>query len=420
MNEDREKNEGEEQLLRSLRAGASGTEPEDTESEDTEFAGTEPATEPSGTEPAATEPAGAESAPAEPATSLPPGDEEALRDLLRGVVGGIEPSGNALERLRYAVPARRVRKRRILVAAGVALLVGTSVPTTLHLVSGTGGNSDRSTMAGHGQQDGNSKGSDAHQNGSGSKPKPKRSAKDKDRDTGSGGTSASPSPQDNGFPDLDGPGITPPGVAASPGSGTSGTVGGGALPPQPAPGAVPFCTISQVGVQSGTRSPSADGKVYGSFRVTNVSSQACTVRGPETLTAAPATGPASADGGAAVAVVNHVTGDPATGLLPDPSVEVSRLVLAPRAEYEVRFAWVPSEQGCPAANGSGGAGAPESGSTDTGSTDGGQNPQPQADVPGVAVSHTPNTLGPDGPTTRMVISEACAGTVYRTGVIPMQ
>lgn len=171
---------------------------------------------------------------------------------------------------------------------------------------------------------------------------------------------------------------------------------------------MPNCTQSQVGVAGSTRAPSAGGKIYGSFKVTNVSSRSCTVRGPESLAAGPAF-----EGGAAVTVVNHVTGDPATGLLPDPSVETLRLVLAPNATYEVRFAWVPPEGGCPAAGGSGDANSSEG-------APGAEAGTGQAQTPplGALVAHTPNTLGPDGPTTQLTIAEACGGTVYRTGVIP--
>ncbi len=370
--------------------------------------------------PAADEPAAAKLAAVPPLASGPADEEDALRDLLHGVVVGLEPSGDALDRLRRAVPARRVRNRRILVAAAAAVVVlGGAVPVGLYVTSATGANSDRSTMAGHGQQGGDSQnGSDLQQNGSGKRPKPKRSGKDKDgkdgKDKGAenGGASASPTSPD-GFPSTGGTDVTPPRAPSA----LPGTVGGGLIPP-PASSDVPTCTRSQVGVEGGTRAPSAGGKVYGSFKVTNVSSRGCTVRGPETLTAVPAS-----DGGAAVAVVSHVTGDPATGLLPDPSVEVTRMVLAPNAAYEVKFAWVPPEGGCPGADGSGDGDTPEGGSGDTTDAEPGTDTgQTQAETPplGAVVSHTPTVSGPDGPTTQTTIAEACSGTVYRTGVIPVR
>ncbi|MFE4261781.1 hypothetical protein [Streptomyces sp. NPDC056883] len=351
-----------------------------------------------------------------PAASEPVAEEDVLRGLLQGVVGGIEPSVNALERLRYAVPARRVRNRRILVAAAAAVVVlGGGIPVSLLLASGTGGNSDRSIMAGHGQKGGDSKdGSSLHQNGSGSRPKPKKtSGKDKDKDgkdkTDDADASTLPPLPDGGYPTIGGPNVTPP-RATSPIPGTTGSVGGG-LPP--ASVVVPNCAQSQISVAGSIKAPSAGNKVAGSFKVTNVSASSCTVRGPESLAAGPAF-----QGGAPVTVVNHVTGDAATGLLPDPSVETLRLVLAPNAQYEVRFAWVPPEGGCPTANG-GGGNPPEGGSGDTSGTDTGQG---QAALPplGALVAHTPNPDGPDGPTTQLTIAEACGGTVYRTGVIPLK
>lgn len=364
--------------------------------------------------------AGPAGSAAKPPASEPAGEEDALRDLLRGAVGGIEPSGDALERLRYAVPARRVRNRRILIAAAAAVVVlGGGVPVGLHLASGTGGSSDRSTMAGHGQKGGDSKdGSDLQQNGSKTRPKPKRSSKDKDKDKDkdaeNGGASASPTPADDRFPSTGGTDVTPP-RSPSAFPGTSGTVGGGVVPP-PASSNVPICTRNQLGVQVSTRAQPAGGKVAGTFRVTNVSSRGCTVTGPETLTAVPAS-----EGGAAVAVVSHVTGDPATGLLPDPSVETTRMLLAPNAAYDVRFAWVPPEGGCPGSDGSGDAGAPEGGSGDTPEAEAGTDTgEIQAETPplGAVVSHTPSVSGTAGPTTQTTIAEACGGTVYRTGVIP--
>ncbi|MFD6885049.1 hypothetical protein [Streptomyces sp. NPDC059957] len=300
------------------------------------------------------------------------------------------------------------------------VVLGGAVPVGLYVTSAAGGNSDRSLTAGHGQQGGDSQdGSDLQQNGSGKRPKPKRSSgKDKDGKDGkdknaeNGGASASPTSPDGRFPSTGGTDVTPPRAPSA----LPGTVGGGLIPP-PASSDAPTCTRSQVGVEGSTRAPSAGGKVYGSFKVTNVSSRSCTVRGPETLTAVPAS-----DGGAAVAVVSHVTGDPATGLLPDPSVEATRMVLAPNAAYEVRFAWVPPEGGCPGANGSGEGDTPEGGSGDTTDAEPGTDTgQTQAENPplGAVVSHTPSVSGPDGPTTQTTVAEACGGTVYRTGVIPV-
>ncbi|MGW1775644.1 hypothetical protein [Streptomyces sp. NPDC002104] len=423
MSEDRKTNAGEDRELPGPAGESAPGSPEalrelvfgKPKTPDTEVDATAPA-EPAATKLSVVKPA----APAAPAAAEPLGEEDELRVLLRGVVGGLEPSDDALERLRKGVPARRVRNHRILVAAAAAVVVlGGSVPVGLHLTSGAGGDSGRSVTAGHGQSgDASNDGSGLHQNGS-TRPKPKRSSdkdkdrdKDKDKDGQNGGASASPTQP--GGSTSSGPDADPP--RATPGTGATGTVGGGVLP-QPGPSDVPNCTQGQIGVAGSTRAPSAGGKVYGSFKVTNVSSKGCTVRGPESLTAGPAV-----DGGAGVAVVNHVTGDPATGLLPDPSVETLKLVLQPNASYEVRFAWVPPEGGCPGANGEGdnASGEVTGSAPDAGTgTDAGQ-VQLEAPPLGAVVSHTPNTSGQDGPTTQTTIAEACGGTVYRTGVIPLR
>ncbi|WP_328299993.1 hypothetical protein OG389_20920 [Streptomyces sp. NBC_00435] len=442
MNEDRKKSEGEEQLLRSLRGGAPGTDrglhgltrASAGEGQEAlrQLLRSAPGAEAgsSGTAAAsAADTAGTES-PA--AATGPVGEEQVLRDLLHGVVGGIEPSGDALERLRYAVPARRVRNRRVLLASvAAAVLVGTSVPAAVHLAAGGGSADDHSTMAGHGQQGKDQKGglSNPHQNGS-TKPKPSKSP-GKGQST-AGATGSAPTPPGTGFPGITVPDVAPPGAAVSPRPGVTRLPGGGLLPPPAAPG-VPACSATQLGVLGSAQPPTADGKVYGSFRVTNVSVRGCTVLGPDTVTAAPAAGSDPGKAGPAVAVVGHTTGDPATGLLPDPSMEAPLMVLAPNAAYEVRFAWVPSAEGCPGSGASNGvnppageAGAPN---TDPGTgtgTDGdaakGPEPgtNPQAPVPeGVSVSHTADTTLPGGPTTQTTIPDACGGTVYRTGVIPV-
>ncbi|OEJ32616.1 hypothetical protein [Streptomyces subrutilus] len=338
-------------------------------------------------------------------------DEEALRGLLRGAVEGLQPAEGALERLRYAVPARRTLKRQALVgAAAVALLAGTAIPAVLHMTAGADTATAHPAMAGHGSESGGKPGgapSDPHQNGSGSQPRATRSgggAPD------AGGTTGQPDPKATGTPAG--------GVTAGPSSsGTApGTVvgsGNGPQPPAAAPG-VPGCGAEQLGVVGSARTPEADGKIYGSFKVTNVSAQGCTVTGPDTVTAAAAAG-APTGPGSGVAVVGHTAGDPASGLLPDPSAEAPVLVLQPSSAYEVRFAWVPSAEPCPSASPDAGEKPPQGQSSDTPvvDPDTGTTP-PQA--PGVAVSHTP----PAGaPVTRTTIPEACGGTVYRTGAIPV-
>ncbi|MEU9255562.1 hypothetical protein AB0D66_27405 [Streptomyces sp. NPDC048270] len=339
------------------------------------------------------------------------GEEEALRGLLHGAVEGLRPAEGALERLRYAVPARRTLKRQALVgAAAVALLAGTAIPAALHMTAGAGTTTEHPAMAGHGSQAGGKPGgapSDPHQNGSGSQPRATRSgggAPD------AGGTTGQPDPASTGSPAG--------GATAGPSSsGTApGTVvgsGNGPQPPAAAPG-VPGCGAEQLGVVGSARTPEADGKIYGSFKVTNVSAQGCTVTGPDTVTAAAAAG-APTGPGSGVAVVGHTAGDPASGLLPDPSAEAPVLVLQPNSAYEVRFAWVPSAEPCPSASPDAGAKPPQGQSSDTPVVEPETGTTPPA-APGVAVTHTPPT---GTPVTRTTIPEACGGTVYRTGAIPV-
>ncbi|MFB6825137.1 hypothetical protein ACFCXA_26560 [Streptomyces virginiae] len=347
--------------------------------------------------------------------------EEELRILLRGAVEGLKPSENALERLRDAVPARRTRNRRaaLVGAAAAVLLAGTTIPTALHLTAADGATADHPAMAGHGSATGDQRAalpSDPHQNGFGSLP---RSTHSFGELPSAGGGTGQPSATTG--PPVDGLTAGPSGAGTSAGpAGTGGSaVGSGPLPPVAAPG-VPGCAADQLGVVGSARAPETDGRVYGSFRVTNVSAQGCTVSGQDTVTAAPApgTGTVAASG---VTVVGHTAGDPASGLLPDPAAAAPALVLPPNTAYEVRFAWVPSGESCTPANQDAGAKAPQSDAAGaTGATGSGTGTEPQAGASpapaGVAVSHTPQS---GAATTRTTIPEACGGTVYRTGAIPL-
>ncbi|MFI6147221.1 hypothetical protein [Streptomyces sp. NPDC051109] len=346
------------------------------------------------------------------------GEEQALRSLLQGAVEGLQPAEGALERLRHAVPVRRTRKRQALVgAAAAALLAGTAIPAALHLhiTGGEGAAADHSAMAGHGEQPGTAAAggtSDPHQNGAGAQPQP---GKAPGKGAESGGAGERPDPQERGAPT--GGTAGPDTAAATAGAGT------GPQPPVAAAPGVPGCSAEQLGVQGSAKAPEADGKVYGSFKVTNVSTRGCTVIGPDTVTAASVSG--SAPGrSSGVTVVGHTAGDPAAGL-PDPSAETPLLLLQPYTAYEVRFAWVPSAQSCPAATPDPvtkpPAGAPDSGQGTAARATG---PEPETDSKtpeptGVEVTHTPHTAPPGAPTTQTTIPAACGGTVYRTGVIPL-
>ncbi|MBW5482586.1 hypothetical protein [Streptomyces bambusae] len=319
--------------------------------------------------------------------------ESELRDLLHAVVADLEPSDGALDRLRHAVPARRARRRNTLVGAAAAvLLAGAGIPTVVHLAADPDGTDvSGSAIAGH-QQDAVAHG------GSGSDP----------HATGSGAV-----PKSSELPAKSGPGTAgtgqKPGTTADPGQQTPGgqitdpTTTFGPRPPAPGTPGAPACTAAQLGVTGAARTPDADGKVYGSFRVTNVSTRGCTVAGADTV---------SADAG--TTVLRHTANDPATGL-PDPSSDAASLVLPPNTSYEVRFAWVPGTQSCSspsptpaAAGGQDGAPVqPAAGSDPSGAPAGSS---------GLQVTLTPQ---PGAPATGATVPSACGGTVYRTGALPV-
>ncbi|WP_329196354.1 MULTISPECIES: hypothetical protein [unclassified Streptomyces] len=345
-------------------------------------------------------------------------DEQRLRHLLSGAVQGLEPSDHALERLRHAVPARRTRKRRALVGAAAAvLLAGAAVPTALRM-TGTASSSaaGHPAMAGHGEPRGGRTGgpSDPHQNGSGAYSKSTGPAGGHPEP---GGTGPAPAPRPSGSPS--GGTVADP-TAGSTSTGTPGTQNP-QLPPLGAVRGVPECTAGQLGVLGSARAPGADGAVYGSFKVTNVSDRGCLAAGPDTVTAAPAADSPPPAKSPAVTVVGHTAGDPASALLPDPSAESRSVVLQPNAAYEVRFAWVPSDRSCPAGTADPSAKPAQGGSGAPGATGPAAAADPlggtTAPAPtGVEVSHTPAA---GAPTTQATIPAACGGTVYRTGVIPL-
>ncbi|MEU8776207.1 hypothetical protein [Streptomyces sp. NPDC048606] len=369
-----------------------------------------------------------------------PGDEQALRSLLTGAVEGLRPADGALERLRHAVPARRARKRRALVGAtAAALLVGTGIPTALHLSAEHGATADHSTMAGHGTAQGGRTGgpSDPQQYGAGgaAQPGPTPSAQPVQE---VGGTTGRPTPGASGSPSGAASAGPADGTATAGATGGTGGAGSGPRPPFAAAPGLPECTAGQLGVAGSTRAPEADGRVYGSFKVTNVSAKGCRVTGPDTVTAVsvPA-GPPPAPAASGITVAGHTAGDPATGLLPDPSSEAPTLFLQPNTGYEVRFAWVPPAQSCATGASAQPSAKPQQGETGrteqapaqppaTGATEDGQAGVPAKDegaakspepVAAVEVSHTPGTPVAGAPVTQATIPAACGGTLYRTGLI---
>ncbi|MFB7371071.1 hypothetical protein ACFC0D_14645 [Streptomyces sp. NPDC056222] len=330
------------------------------------------------------------------------GDELALRRLLHGAVADLNPSEGALDHLRRAVPVRRTRKRQAIVGfAAAAVLIGTAVPAFVHVANSGGITADQAVNAGHGEQ---------AQGGTGS-------------ETGvEGGQQTAGTPT----------GAASPSQGAAEGAGTpeqseagkSGGTGTGSKAPEDSlpDSSSPVCEAGQLGVSSAQAGgPDAEGKVYGTFRIANVSGKECVVSGGGSV-GFQALGAAD---GSKISVVAHAPGDAASGL-PDPSQESPTLVLKPDNAYEVKFAWVPSET-CPTVNpspdpstttdGAGGTSAGATGSTGNGAETDGAATQLGAEgtVDGsVAVNHTAEPGGPQAATT---IPNACAGTIYRTGVL---
>ncbi|SMQ17872.1 hypothetical protein SAMN06272771_4304 [Streptomyces sp. Ag82_O1-12] len=327
-------------------------------------------------------------------------DELDLRRMLHQVVQEVEPRDGTLDYLRKAVPQRRTRKRQAVVGmAAAALFIGTAIPALVHVSNATGSDANPS-VAGHASetQGGASqgKGPDGGESTAGgssgkAEGKDKGDKKDKGKGKGSGAS-----------------------TGASQGAGPSSTTAAG----------IPACTPAQLGPASGSsNAPDSTGAVSGSFRVTNVSGAACTVTGPGSVAALPQ----GAADMSKVGSARHAAGDAAAGLLPDPSLEAAQLVLQPGIGYDVKFAWVPSET-CPTPGGSVGGPDPTpdptpsddpaaTGGTSTGG-DTGTAPQlvrEDGTVDGsVAVTYTPVT---GSGATSVTVSNACAGTVFWTGVL---
>ncbi|MEV6113696.1 hypothetical protein AB0L59_14545 [Streptomyces sp. NPDC052109] len=333
-------------------------------------------------------------------------DELVLRRLLHSAVDDMEPRTGTLDHLRRAVPARRARKRQAAVGmAAAALFIGTAIPALVH-VSDSGGSDPNTAMAGQSSQ---------AQGGTGQ-------GKDKGGDPGGrksdGSTSVKPG-KETGKPGQKGR------TGGSPGS-TGGANPSASL----SAGSVPSCTTAQLGSATGTAdAPDTAGVVYGTFRVVNVSTTACTVDGAGTITP---TAVGAADQ-AKISTARHVAGDAATGL-PDPSLEVTGLVLQPGAAYEEKFAFVPSET-CPTTGGDSTTGGTDTGgaSPDPTPTQGASATGGPADGGSTSAGTTTQLMTADGtadgsvqithiaqggsPSATATVAGECAGTVVYTGVL---
>jgi len=331
-------------------------------------------------------------------------DEVVLRRMLHGAVGDLEPSDRTLEHLQRAVPARRARRRQAVVgAAAAALLIGTAVPAFVHVANSDGPATASPAIAGHGEQ---------AQGGKGAEPGPQAPGDRTVEPTyqESRGSVGEPEPSEEN-PSAD--------RTEDPVDGA--TTGGPSTPPPADLAALPVCDPGQLGVASaGAGTPGADGTVYGSFKIANVSGADCTVSSNGTVgfTALGAADPLK------INVIQHTAGDAAPGL-PDPSQEPGTVLLKPSMAYEVQFAWVPDDT-CPTvAPSPTPTPSPDTG-TSTGGSTGESSGQSGTDTQSlredgssadgsIAVTHTPET---GAPTAETKIDNACAGTIYRTGVLP--
>ncbi|MFJ4922437.1 hypothetical protein [Streptomyces sp. NPDC088725] len=363
------------------------------------------------------------------------GEEQALRRLLHGAVEDLEPSDGTLDHLLKAVPRRRARKRQALVGAAAAvLLFGTAIPAFVHVAGAGGTAQDHAVNAGHGQQAQGGAGGDTSTGGAAGQKNGKPSGT-MTGDEGDPGKTKESGGSESADPEGGGAGGALGGALGGAFGGTPGGVlGGASSSTNPFSASSPVCDPGQLGITAAEAGePDGAGRVYGTFRVANVSGSDCAVTGAGSI-GFEAMG--AADPGR-IQVVEHVSGDPASGL-PDPSQEAAALLLAPNTSYEVRFAWVPSDT-CPASeptpsqtpapsgddssessDESGGSGSVPDAKTEAGSGAETANLEPQlltedaAEDGSVSVSHTPE---PGASSASATIPNACAGTIYRTGVL---
>ncbi|PBC83917.1 MULTISPECIES: hypothetical protein [unclassified Streptomyces] len=337
------------------------------------------------------------------------GGEDDLRRLLQSSVGGLEPAPDALEQLRRAVPARRQRRRHAVLGAAAALLLGgTSIPAMVHVVNLADGSEERAAKAASNQY---AQGGTGGAHGEGTEqagPRPSRQ----------GGETPG-----GGAPQGDGQARGKNGAGPGAGAGTPG-------PDETMDVTSPACGRNQLGNGSSTVGPAdSTGRIYGTFRVVNTSGAACSVEGGGTvgLVAHGSTNPDH------IHVVDHTSGDEATGL-PDPATTPDQLVLKPGQAYEVKFAWIPQSgggtTGCvnpgpsptPAPSKDPGQ-SPDAGATAAGDSGGGSGSgggQAGGDEGsgggsasgGIVLTHTPEAGEPSAADAK--VTDACAGTVYRT------
>jgi hypothetical protein len=337
--------------------------------------------------------------PEEPGGSEPGGfepgvDEEALRRMLRGAVDTLEPSDGTLEFLQRAVPARRTRRKQLVVGAvAAALLVGSAVPALVRVAGSPGTEDPRASVA-------TSHSAEGSQQSAGSGGAAENGGPTQGAEKGGGGAATEKS--DEGADE----GTTSPNV------GMANT---------------PACTADQLGTPAATASqPNGDGVVLGSFKITNASGSNCKIDDTGQMHA-DAVGDARSS---QINVAQHSEGDGANGLLPAPSAAPAAFMLPAGTSYEVKFAWVPQQSGGPSGCSDDSTASPQPteevpqtqgeplAETSGGTGDGGGSEGGSGGGTGdaaVQLSHTPDG---DSQTATITVQNACAGTVYYMEAMP--
>jgi hypothetical protein len=316
-------------------------------------------------------------------------DEQALRRLMKAAVQGIEPTPDTLHHLRRAVPARRAHRRQLMAGAVAAgLLAIAAVPAALHAAN-TSGSADSDTANASSSHSNGGGGGAKGDNGKADSGRPAGSVSDGGKQSGGRKTST-----------------------ASPSATVTKGGAGGPSPTSTIGAAAHACTSGDFGKPlSYAGSAASDGTVYGWFKLSNISSTACTIAGAGFVTAV---AQGSADP-THISVVDHTAGDPATGL---PNGSVKSLVLASGQAYEVQFAWIPASgggtTGCQPTTTPTPTDTPTDGtSTTSGSTAGSTATATTAPASIVLT----DTSAPATAASSVTLADACAGTVYKTGVL---
>lgn len=318
-------------------------------------------------------------------------EEDVLRRLLRDSVQNVQPTPDALDRLRRAVPARRAHRRQIMIGVAASVLLAvTAIPSVVHTATTASGSTSRPDSQTSGQ--------------------PGRDSNDTDSSTPTRGPGAEAASGSQGKGDSKGAGSeksVPPSTSRSHGS-TQGSDPSRTLSANP-----PSCLAGQFGQPSAmVGAAEADGKIYGTFQVVNVSMDPCLVSDTGKLSVLTR---GSADS-SRIQILPHTVGDGATAL---PNGADQPLVLNPGTSFVVRFGWVPDSGtgGCVTTSGSDpGGGAATSGRAN-GAGDGGAAPEEPTGDSGEPASGTVLvTYTPDAGVASATgeLDHVCAGTVYHT------